>query len=169
MRLHRGNPDESADRVFRLADDYDHVRELRESIEIDAPPEAVWEVLVDFTSYPDWNPFIRRIEGVPVRGERLRVRIEPPGSRGATVKPRVEVADPERKLEWAGHLFVPGLFDGRHSFEIEPLDDDRVRFVQRERFSGLLVGLLLDEASVRRGFDAMNRALKARVEGTEPE
>jgi hypothetical protein len=142
------------------------VRELREPIEIDATPEAVWEVLVDFASYPDWNPFVRRIEGVPVRGERLRVRIEPPGSRGATVKPRVEVAAPERKLEWVGHLLVPGLFDGRHSFEIEPVGDDRVRFVQREQFSGLLVGLLLDEESVRRGFDAMNRALAERAEET---
>ena len=142
------------------------MKELRESIEIDAPPGRVWEALVDFVSYPDWNPFVPRIEGVPVRGERLRVRIEPPGSRGMTFRPRVEVAAKERKLEWVGHLLVPGLFDGRHSFEIEPLDDGRVRFVQREQFSGLLVGLLLDEDNVREGFAAMNRALAERAEGS---
>lgn len=151
--------------VFRLADDYGRVKELCASIEIDATPAAVRETLVDFASYPDWNPFIPRAEGVLVRGERLRVRIEPPGSRGMTFRPRVEIAAQERKLEWVGHLLVPGLFDGRHSFEIEPLEEG-VRFVQRERFSGLLVGLLLDEASVREGFRAINRALAERVEGS---
>lgn len=56
--------------------------------------------------------------------------------------------------------------DGEHRFLIEPLGDDRMRFTQSGRFSGFLVWLLrasLDRGTVQ-GFEAMNRALKARSE-----
>src|ERR687898_2006844 len=70
------------------------------------------------------------------------------------------------ELRWLGHLFVPGLFDGEHSLSIQPLEENRVRFVQREAFKGLLVPLFarsLDN-NTRRGFEEMNRALKERAE-----
>lgn len=28
-------------------------------IEINAPLSTAWDVLLDFPSYPDWNPFVR--------------------------------------------------------------------------------------------------------------
>jgi hypothetical protein len=56
----------------------------------------VWEVLSDFDAYPEWNPFIRRISGSPHEGEKLEVRIEPPGSRGMKFKPTVLEATPGR-------------------------------------------------------------------------
>jgi hypothetical protein len=139
---------------------------LRTEIEIDAPAKRVWELLTDFASYPEWNPFIRSISGQPAPGERLQARIEPPGGRGMTFKPRVLNAEPERELRWVGHLLVPGLFDGEHSFTIEPLQENRVRFVQREAFKGLLVPLFARslETNTLRGFEGMNRALKERAE-----
>ena len=39
------------------------MKELRREVEIAAPAERVWSVLVDFDAYPDWNPFIRSIQG----------------------------------------------------------------------------------------------------------
>ena len=39
------------------------MKELHSEIVIDASPERVWDVLTDFASYPQWNPFIRRISG----------------------------------------------------------------------------------------------------------
>jgi hypothetical protein len=142
------------------------MKELHTEIEIDAPAERVWRLLTDFASYPRWNPFIRTISGRPIPGERLEVRLEPPGGRGMTFKPEVLEAEPERTLRWLGHLMVPGLFDGEHSFTIEPLAEDRVRFVQREAFKGLLVPLFARslEANTRRGFEQMNGALKERAE-----
>ncbi|WP_247001889.1 SRPBCC domain-containing protein [Halosolutus gelatinilyticus] len=138
--------------------------ELVASISIDAPPAVVWSVLSDFDAYPSWNPFIPTIEGDAITGTRLRVRIEPPDSRAATLRPRVLEATPGRRLVWLGRLGLPGLFDGKHAFELEALPDDRTRFTQRETFHGLLVGLLLDESNVRRGFEAMNEAIKTRAE-----
>ena len=65
-----------------------------------------------------------------------------------------------------GQLFVPGLLDAEHSFIIRSLEEDRVRFVQREAFRGLLVPLFarsLDNSTLL-GFEEMNRALKERAE-----
>ena len=110
------------------------MKELHSEIQIDAPAERVWELLTDFASYPQWNPFIRNISGQPATGERLRVRLVPPGGRGMTFKPRVLNAEPNREFRWLGHLLMSGLFDGEHSFTIQPLDENRVHFVQRETF-----------------------------------
>src|SRR3712207_9011740 len=139
---------------------------LHSEIEIGAPAERVWHLLTDFASYPQWNPFIRTISGQPTEGEGLEVRIGPPAGRSMTFKPKVLNAEPSRELRWLGHLLVPGLFDGEHSFIIQPLEENRVRFVQREAFKGLLVPLFARslETNTRRGFEEMNRAVKERTE-----
>jgi hypothetical protein len=140
-------------------------RTISDTIEIDADPEAVWRELADTGSYPGWNPFVRRLDGELREGARLTVEIAPPGGRAMTFKPTVLAARPGRELRWRGRFLMPGLFDGEHSFEIEPLGDGRSRFTQAERFSGLLVrpfGGTLEKT--QRGFEAMNRALKARAE-----
>lgn len=140
------------------------MKDLRTEIAIDAPPERVWGVLTDFGSYPEWNPFIRRIIGEPVVGRRLEVRIEPPGGRGLTFKPTVRKVEANRELAWLGHLLLPGIFDGEHHLELEPRGGGTL-FVQREEFKGILVPLLgggLEKT--RRGFEEMNAALKRRAE-----
>jgi hypothetical protein len=142
------------------------MKELHSEIEIDASAELVWGVLTDFASFPEWNPFVRKISGEPKVGERLKVRLEPPGGRGITLRPTVLKAEPERELRWLGHLWVSGLFDGEHSLTIHRLGEARVRFVQAETFGGVLVPLFarsLDDGT-RRGFEEMNRALKERAE-----
>jgi hypothetical protein len=141
------------------------VKELSSNIEIEAPSERVWQTLADFEAYPQWNPFIQRIVGRPEMGTDLEVRIQPPGGRGMTFKPTVLTAEPNRELSWLGRFVVPGLFDGQHTLRLEPLGPGRTRFVQSERFSGVLVPLFGGTlAKTQRGFEEMNRALKARAE-----
>jgi hypothetical protein len=142
------------------------MKELRSEIEIDAPPEAVWHELTDFAAFPDWNPFIKEASGALEVGRRLRVRIQPPGTRGMSFKPRLLRVDENRELRWLGRLVVPGLFDGEHIFEIHAVGSGQTRFVQREIFRGALVRFAapsLDD-DTRKGFEEMNRALKNRVE-----
>ena len=65
-----------------------------------------------------------------------------------------------------GRLLMPGLFDGEHTFTIETLEANRIRFTQREVFTGLLVPLFARglDTDTRRGFEEMNQALKSRAE-----
>ncbi|ELY48383.1 SRPBCC domain-containing protein [Natronorubrum sulfidifaciens] len=133
--------------------------------EIDAPPEVVWDVLLEFESYPEWNPFVRAIEGEPIEGEQLRVRIEPPGSRGMTFRPEVVGVEEHRRLVWLGRLVVPFVFDGYHEFHLEPIGDgERTRLLHRETVRGALVPVLFDAAALEAGFSAMNDAVKRRAE-----
>jgi hypothetical protein len=140
------------------------VRELRREVQIAAPPERVWAVLTDFSAYPDWNPFIRRISGEAAVGARLEAHLEPPDGRGITIKPTVVRAEPSKELAWLGRFGLPWIFDGEHHFEMEERDAG-TSFVQREEFSGLLVPLLGGVlGKTQRGFEQMNVALKQRVE-----
>jgi len=140
--------------------------ELYTEIQINASPERVWRLLTDFPRLPDWNPFMRRASGQLQTGQKIEVHLQPPGGSGMTFKPTLLNVEPNRELRWLGHLWVPGLFDGEHIFTIEPLDSNRVRFVQREEFRGILVSLLLRliGQNTRRGFEAMNQALKIEAE-----
>jgi len=143
------------------------MKELRTEIEIAASANRVWATLTDFSSFPVWNPFIRRVDGELRAGARLVIRLQLPSARSMTFRPRVLRVEPGRQLRWRGHIIVRGLFDGEHVFEIEPLSADRARLVHREIFTGLLVPLMarsLDHTT-RRGFEAMNVALKVRTEG----
>jgi len=141
------------------------MREIATEIEIAATPAHVWDLLVDFPSYPTWNPFMTKIAGDVIPGARLHVHIRPPGRAGMTFRPIVRVADRGRALSWHGRVLVPGLFDGEHTFELVPIGAGTL-LRQSERFTGLLVSVLgsgLYDAT-RRGFEAMNVALKVRAE-----
>lgn len=99
-------------------------------------------------------------------GEQIEVTIQPSGAKGMTFRPTVLKTEPGRELRWAGHFEMPGLFDGEHIFTIEPWGTNRIRFVQREIFTGLLVPIFARglDTDTQRGFEEMNQALKLRAE-----
>ena len=138
---------------------------VESEIEIAASAPRVWHVLADFDAYPAWNPFIPRIEGDTAVDARLSVTMAPPGRKPMRFRPMLLVADRPHELCWRGRFLVPGLFDGVHAFRIEA-KGERCRFHQSEKFTGLFThsgGATLFPA-VKAGFEAMNKALKARVE-----
>jgi hypothetical protein len=141
------------------------MRTIEAVIEIDAPVQAVWAELSAVSTYPEWNPFITAFEGELVVGSRVEVRIAPPGGRPMTFRPTITAVEDERRLEWLGRLLVPGVVDGRHSFQLEDLGQGRTRLTQSEAFSGVLVGLTGKTLErTRAGFEAMNQALRLRAE-----
>ncbi len=141
------------------------MHEIKTEIEIGVPPDRVWQILLDFPAYPQWNPFIRSIAGVARFGECLTVSIQPQGGRAMTFRPTLLAVTPNQELRWLGRFLLPGIFDGEHCFQIVPVAADRVRFIQSERFSGLLVALAISqlERGTKAGFVAMNQALQARA------
>ena len=142
------------------------MRELNTEIEINASTERVWQLLTDFEAYAQWNPFIRSIEGKPEPDSKLKIFIQPSGTSGMKFSPTVLKAEPQKELRWLGSLLIRGVFDGEHILTIEPLAENRVKFTQREQFSGLLVPLFWSglDTDTRRGFNEMNAALKDRAE-----
>lgn len=136
------------------------------SIRIKANPGRIWEILMEFEKYPEWNPFVRTIEGDVATGKRIKVFICPPGEKGMVFKPQILKVDACREFRWLGSLFVPYIFDGEHGFSLTDNGDGTTTFYQFERFRGILVPFLsaMLDGSTLLGFEAMNLALKQRAE-----
>lgn len=141
------------------------MKELRTEIEIQATPDKVWQVLTDLDQYPQWNPFICHAIGKPEVGGKVDIDFQP-DSKGLKLHCTVVTLEPNRLLSWKYNVLIPFLMQGVHSFTIEPLENDRVRFIDREIFTGLLVPLQANDIDTnsKRGFEEMDKALKARAE-----
>lgn len=141
-------------------------KEIKTKIVINALPEKVWAVLTDFENYPNWNPFIKSIQGQVKVGSKITARMEAPETKGMTFKPIVLAFETNKEFRWLGHLLFPGLFDGEHTFELIDNGNGTTMFIQSEKFKGILVPLfkkMLDSNTVK-GFEAMNAQLKQLVE-----
>ena len=141
------------------------MKELRTEIEIQASPEKVWQVLKSLDRYPEWNPFIHHAIGKVKVGETVDIDFQP-DSKGLKLHCTVVTVNQNRELCWKYHVILPGLFRGEHSFTIEQIESNKVRFIDREIFNGLLVPLQARDidTNTKHGFEAMDKALKARAE-----
>ncbi len=146
--------------------DFRTTRTIQSAIEIRAPIEVVWSVLTDFATYPDWNPLVRRLHGRPSVGRRVTILSQPPGARGIAFAPVVLAWSPPNELRWRSTLIWRRIFSGEHGFRLEAIDDGRVRFVQDETLTGVLVPLYsrFRLHATRLGFDEMNQRLRERAE-----
>ena len=137
---------------------------IRHSIDIDGEASRVWNAVADLSDYASWNPFLVEGRGDLVPDRRLRLRMQL-GTRQMTFAPTVQEVDEGRRVRWLGRLGIPGIFDGEHVLEVEPIGDGRARFTQEEQFRGVLVPFMRSLLrNTDEGFRAMNEALKTRVE-----
>lgn len=141
------------------------MKELRTEIEIQATPDKVWQVLTSLDKYPEWNPFIHHAIGTAKVGEKVDITFRS-GSKDMTLHCTVVRVEPNRELCWKYHVIHPSLWSGEHSFTIEPMGANQVRFIDKEIFTGLLIPLQAKDIDTnsRRDFEAMDKALKARIE-----
>ncbi|MCE3235601.1 MAG: hypothetical protein K0Q50_1781 [Vampirovibrio sp.] len=138
------------------------MKNLEVSIDIEAPPDSVWQVLTDFAQYPAWNPFIVSLTGIAAPGETLQEIVRQPDGKQLQFTSRIVIYEPAKHLAWDGYFGAPFLFMGRHEFILESAPFG-TRFTQRERFTGLMLPFLNID-SVLPGYRHMNDALKKRVE-----
>ena len=113
---------------------------LQTTVDIQTSSARVWSLLMDFSQYPAWNPFIRSLEGEPLVSAVINAFLQLPGSHAMRFRHWVVALVPQR--EFAG----------------------AEAFLQMD--TGLLVPLLRRnlQGSTRRGFHAMNEALKREAE-----
>ncbi len=143
------------------------MQEYTASINILAPPEAVWRILTDVGGYANWNPEILAIEGRLGSKARIRARVKLGDGAIRMVPMRVITFDPPRKMQWKGGLPL-GLFTGLRTFTVAANEGPALgatRFTLRHRMSGPLAPLILKSVGNRQPeIDAFAAALKARAE-----
>lgn len=130
-------------------------------IEIQAPTNIVWEVIMDNQSYPQWNPYHVKVDGILKVGEELKLEIHKPNNSEIHIEPMVMDVIPFKLLTWGGGL--KGVFHGKHVFELHRLSEFKTLLIHKETFVGIAIPFAeLD--TIEEGYNLMNEALKHRVE-----
>ena len=142
------------------------MKSIKTAITINAPAETIWNILAHTAAYPTWNPLVVTLNGELKEGNNIEIHVSLGKDKPSVFKPRLLVVKKDTELRWKGSLFVKGLFDGEHSFQLEPQADGSVRFVHEEVFTGMLSSLIFGMIGkdTLAGFNAMNEALKHRAE-----
>lgn len=131
------------------------------SARIDAPPEAVWPVLIDAPAYPSWASGVESVEGGVAPGAKLKVTSS--ANPGHAFPVKVTRLDAPRAMEWSGGMPL-GLFRGVRTFTLVP-DGAGTAFTVREEYSGPLLGAIWRSMpDLQPSFDTFATGLKARVE-----
>ncbi|MFA6300097.1 MAG: SRPBCC domain-containing protein [Nocardioides sp.] len=147
----------------------------RAGIDIDAPLEVVWQVMLDTASYGEWNPFVERAEtavppavGNPIvlhvrwangrttRSPERIVAIEPPVTAGGVTTARLSYVFEG----WPARL---GLVRGTRHQELTQRAGGPTAYETVELFSGPLVRLAGPQR-VADGFRRHAAGLKQRAE-----
>ena len=141
------------------------MKEICTKIIINASPIVVWNIITDFENFGKWNPFIKKISGVPKEGNTIQIFIKPPNSNGMRFEPKILKYEPEKEIRWLGKLWIPKIFDGEHSLTIRKVDENKILFIQKEQFKGLLIPLFTNMLEdTKSGFIMMNEKLKQKAE-----
>lgn len=99
-------------------------------IEINAPLEKVWALLVDARSWPKWQP---EIESVAITGPLA------PGHRfswktgGTKIHSQVQLYEPEHRLGWTGTALTAKAV---HVWELKEESPERTLVVMKESMDG---------------------------------
>lgn len=138
---------------------------IEDRIGIQAPQELIWEVIYDLSSWHEWNPTYPRAEGEIRIGNILNLDLVLPGQSKQELNARVVDWVPNEQLHWELKL-LGGLIKTLRYIEISPLAETGCVVDNGEIFGGLMGSSLGKRmrGPVRRGFLAMNEALKTRAE-----
>ena len=136
-------------------------KHIKTSIRIEAQPKIIWDILMDFKKYPEWNPFITSITGSPQLHHHITITLP-----SMTFTPVIKTIENQKELKWLGHLWIKGLFDGEHQFVLHSNPDGSTTFRHNEVFNGILVPFFVKKLDIdtKKGFEQMNMALKLRAE-----
>src|SRR4051794_9052316 len=156
------------------------------SVDIDAPLEVVWAVMLDTARYGEWNPFVRRADcrTPPQVGDPIRLHVTFAKGDGTDGTDGKQVVSPERiscvvppyeepdgteraelAYDYEGLPAKLHLVRGRRWQRLSRRPGGPTRYETVEEFSGPLVRLA-GPARVEEGFRRHAEALRRRAEAT---
>src|SRR4051794_23074055 len=145
------------------------------AIDIDAPLDAVWAVMTDTERYPEWNPFVVRVESAqpPAVRTPIRLHVEFAGGKQAVSPERITVLDPPYDDEGIRRATLAYVYEGLPAKlrlvrgtrwqRLHQKSTGPTRYETVEEFTGPLVALAGPDR-VEEGFVRHAEALKRRAE-----
>lgn len=89
---------------------------IKTEVDIAASPNRVWHALVDFTRYPEWNPFIA-VRGTPGAGLDIDWSFGSYGRKRLWTPALITAHEESRRLAW--EFGVGRLFDLEEAYTVE--------------------------------------------------
>ena len=131
--------------------------------EIEAPPDRVWEILVDLPGYPAWNPFTSRVDSTLEPGAPVRMQVRMGPRRTIDQTEYVSRHEEGTRICWG---FQGALLSAERCQVVEPLGDARSRYSTVDVIHGPLAPIvrLVFAKPMQEGFDGVASALKRRAE-----
>lgn len=138
------------------------------TVDIDAPSDVVWRVLVELDRYPLWNPFCLSAVSTLRMGAPVEMLLAD-YARGEGTFTNTEyicAIVPERLLSWELVATEESPYAARRDQVIEPVDANRCRYYSTDAFLGDHAREIMNETGgwVKRAFDDTALALKRRSE-----
>lgn len=139
-----------------------------DQVEIHAPQQWVWSILIDLERYGEWNPFTYRVDStleidapvdlyvrMPIRGDRVQTEY-------------VRIVEFPSTLAWGMHMGSRLLLKAQRQQQLDGVSPTCCRYQTWDAFSGMLTPVVtgLFGADIVNGFNRMAYALKVRAETT---
>lgn len=142
------------------------VQEIITECVIHASAEKVYSVISNLEKFPEWTKDIA-FSGDVRSGGKMRIIVNDPESGPMRLKSEIEKMN-ERMILFR-HTMAPIIFKCLHRYEIIPLTENKVRFINAEIFSGLAVPFVRKKKlliNARKFKDGFNASLKQTVEAS---
>ncbi|MCB0383868.1 MAG: SRPBCC domain-containing protein [Bdellovibrionales bacterium] len=143
------------------------IQEIETEIEISAPPEKVWEALMDIDAWHTWSPIINSSSGAATIGSTLQMTMagKAPGTDGPSYSPKIVELNKPFLFRWRAHMMAGFIMTNDKIFELEATPAG-TRLIHKELFKGLLAPIFCSkmEEGVPPMLNSMNQALKELVE-----
>ncbi len=147
----------------------------RAAVDIEAPIEDVWAVMLDTAAYDEWNPFVVRADcpTPPSVGDRIVLHVKWANGKGTTSPERIIAIEPPHDADGVRRATLAyvyeglparlGLVRGTRIQELSQQPGGPTHYETVEEFSGPLVPLA-GPRRVEHGFRRHAAALKQRCE-----
>ena len=140
---------------------------VSDTVEIDAPQDFVWSVLVDYARYPDWNPYTFRVDTVLELEADVVLHLPDPAKPGGTFTTleHMGVIAPPHHLQYDTGNSFPGMLAVRDQW-VEDLGGGRSSYRTTDVFTGDIAEAVfaMQKDWVTAGFNATAYALKTQAE-----
>lgn len=137
------------------------------TVEIAAPAQFVWDVLVDYERYREWNPYTVEVATSLEIGAPIDLTLPAYDGSGQTFSTRefIRVVEPPHHLRYDNGDQIPGVLGVRDQW-ITEVGPGRCTYSTTDTISGEHADLAMEMTGdwIKAGFDAVAVALKERAE-----